>query len=705
MSVPSGHGRRSRPFIHPDHCPAPPRKPIQVLPTLVANQIAAGEVVERPASVVKEVVENALDAGGTRVTVELEQGGIELIRVTDDGCGIPADELHLALAPHATSKIRSSEELEAIATKGFRGEALASIASVSRMSIRSRTADDDGGAVIECEGVTIAPVKPASGAVGTVVTVRNLFFNTPARRKFLRTPATEQGRCVDVVKDLALSHPSIGFTVMTDGKRGFNVPPGQSPRERALAVLGEELEEQMLEVSADSADRGGLAHAGAATLWGLVGMPTLARATASAQHVALNGRIIRDKTIQHAIKEAYRGLIEPGRHPTAVLLIEMDPRGVDVNVHPAKTEVRFRDSSLIHSLVLRTIRDALQRTDLTAGYSAPTHPRYTPGIAPTNGSASHAYPQRINTNPSSAAAFAEAFKERFTAPPASNGRMDFAPTSTNAAEEGSKAWPRMNTDNTDQGAMPFPIRVDSSSSGAGSPSLPSSVSSVGSVFQAPALVDITPTTRPLQVHNSFLVTQDERGMVIIDQHALHERVMFEKLLDRVMGNAERAGVPLESQRLLMPAIIPADSRRLEAMEACRVEGGLFHRIGLTAEQVGPETIAVHAFPTFLFDRNVEVESFVTELLDRAAADAAGGGSGGGGAGFTGGPSSEQALHEVLDMMACKAAIKAGNALSDLEIAELLAFRERTERSASCPHGRPTSVRLTIKDLERMFHRS
>jgi DNA mismatch repair protein MutL len=429
-------------------------------------------------------------------------------------------------------------------------------------------------------------------------------------------------------------------------------------------------------------------------------MPSLARATATAQHVALNGRIIRDKTIQHAIKEAYRGLIEPGRHPTAVILIEMDPRSVDVNVHPAKTEVRFRDSSLVHSMVLRTIREALQRTDLTAAYTpAPYTPRpsYTPGLAPPV-----SYPSSpVQTNPSSAAAFAEAFKARFGRAPDANQTIQFTTEVTEGTEEGKRErdWPRMNTDGTDQAQ----IRVDPRSSVACF--LPSSAPSVNSVVSSssPSLLDITPTTRPLQVHNSFLVTQDEHGMVIIDQHALHERVMFEKLLDRVMGNADRAGIPLESQRLLMPAVIKADTRRIEALEACRVDGGLFSRIGLMAEQVGPDSIAVHAFPTFLFDRNVEVEPFVTELLDRAGAEA--GGTGSGSTGFAGGPSSEQALHEVLDMMACKAAIKAGNSLSDLEIAELLAFRDATERAASCPHGRPTSVRLTIKDLERLFHRS
>jgi len=366
--------------------------------------------------------------------------------------------------------------------------------------------------------------------------------------------------------------------------------------------------------------------------------------------------------------------------------------------------VRFRDSSLLHSLVLRTIRDALQRADLTAGFTphpgaapSPVRPGYSTGLVPQ----ASALP--VETNPSGAAAFAEAFKARFTAAPMVNGQIRFSTDHTEGTEQGRRAeearWPRMNADTTDQSG---PVRLDPPPYEAGFFTLPSPASSASSVFQSPSLLDIAPTTRPLQVHNSFLVTQDERGMVIIDQHALHERVMFEKLLDRVVGTADRAGVPLESQRLLMPTVIKADTRRLEGLDACRGEGGkggIFDRIGLAAEQIGPDAIAVHAFPTFLFDRNVEVEPFVTELLDRAAAE------GEGGRGFSGGPSSEQALHEVLDMMACKAAIKAGNALSDLEIAELLAYRDRTERAASCPHGRPTSVRLTIKDLERLFHRS
>ncbi|MCU0688545.1 MAG: DNA mismatch repair endonuclease MutL [Phycisphaerales bacterium] len=347
----------------------PTRRPIQVLPPLVASQIAAGEVVERPQSIVKELIENALDARASKIVVELEQGGIELIRITDDGHGIPEAELDLALTPHATSKVSTADDLERIGTMGFRGEALASIASVSRMSLRSRTAEMAGAAIIECEGDVILARRPAPGPVGTSVTVRNVFFNTPARRKFLRTPQTEQQRCTETVQQLAVAHPHIGFALVSNGRTTLDLPPDQSPRQRALAIIGAELEGELIEVSADVGERSAM-HAGAMSLWGLIGRPSLARATASGQYVALNGRIIRDKTVQHAIKEAYRGLIEPGRHPSAVLLIEMDPRGVDVNVHPSKTEVRFRDSSMVHSMILRTLRDALQGQDLTAGWSS-----------------------------------------------------------------------------------------------------------------------------------------------------------------------------------------------------------------------------------------------------------------------------------------------------------------------------------------------
>ncbi len=598
------------------------------------NQIAAGEVIERPASVVKELVENAIDAGATRVRVELTEGGIELIRIVDDGCGMTADELPLALASHATSKLREEADLDRVGTLGFRGEAVASIASVTRLSIRSRTRDDDSAHEIRAAGADIEPVRPASGPVGTVFEVRNLYFNTPARRKFLRTPTTERTRCVDWVRRLALAHPAVGFVVEGEGRRMLDVAPGQSPRERTLAVLGNELESQLVEVSWDrfDDDRGVL-------IWGLAGLPSIARATATAQHVFLNGRWIRDRSIQHALREAYRGLIEPGRHPTAVLMLEMSPTAFDVNVHPAKLEVRFRDQSMVHQAVLRSVREALQRADLTPTVLSrlgTDRPAEGAGILPPRAE----HPARPWTPTGSA----ETLRDALALGP------EALPESYTEAKPASHTGPSI------AGAPPDPQDT------------------MGTVRRA---------DRVLQVHNSFLVTQDEHGVVIIDQHALHERVMFEKLLARVTSSGG-----LEQQRLLTPAVIEADEELISRLEEL---APLLERVGVEATALGPRSVGVQAYPSFLQSRRVEPDEFVKDLLERFARDGAA-------------PDTEEALHEVLDMMACKAAIKAGDALSDDEMHEILDLRARTERAGSCPHGRPTTVRLTIAELEKLFDR-
>ncbi len=622
------------------------------LPPLVVNQIAAGEVIERPASVVKELLDNAIDAGATRITVDLEQGGIELVRITDDGVGMTEQDLPLALAPHATSKIRATADLDHIATMGFRGEALASIVSVSRLTIRSRTAEMVGAIMIEAEGDTRSPIQPAAGPVGTCITVRNLFFNTPARRKFLRTPTTERGWCLDIVRSLAMSHPAIGFTVTVDGRSALELPPGSSPRQRVIDVLGRELESQLIEVSADEFDdsRVGGAGRGGLTLWGLIGLPSLARATARQQHVFLNGRPIRDKTIQHALREAYRGLIEPGRYPTCAVMIEMDPGSVDVNVHPAKAEVRFRDSSMVHGSILRTIREALRAADLTPsvmggvgrGFGSGMG-QHGGGILPPGGGESAAT--------ESAGSFADYLRETGGAGGVPQGRISYEGAGGAGAGAGAAAGP--------EGGHP-----------------------AAETRPTHGFVP-RPAPRILQVHKSFLVTEDEHGMVIVDQHALHERVMFEQLLGRIaQGN-------LESQRLLMPATIEAGTAQLEALTDL---APLLTRLGIAAEPMGPTTIAVQSFPTFLFERGVEPGPFLTELLEKAEAE-------------TFAPESEAALHEVLDMMACKAAVKAGDRLSEEELKELLTLRDSVERSSNCPHGRPTSIRLTINELERRFGRS
>ncbi|MEM9066702.1 MAG: DNA mismatch repair endonuclease MutL [Planctomycetota bacterium] len=626
---------------------------IRRLPPLLVNQIAAGEVIERPASIVKELVENALDAGATRIRVELERGGIELVRVTDDGKGMGSIDLPLALAPHATSKIARPEDLDRIGTLGFRGEAIASIASVSRVRIRSRRSGADGANEIEGADGNVGEVKPAPGPVGTSIEARNLFYNTPARRKFLKTPQTEKQRCMEWLRDLALAHPAIGFTCLNDGREAMNVPPGQGPKERALAIVGTELEGEMVEVHADDLDDGR-----GVSLWGLAGLPSLARPTAKAQHVFLNGRTIRDKVVQHAIREAYRGLIEPGRHPSAVLMLEVPPDAVDVNVHPAKLEVRFRDRSLVHQVVLRAIRRGLERADLTPDTVATGFDGRFEGtsiLPPTY------RPPLDEPGVVDARAFADSIKEVLAKP--TNEPLTYDRVQEALDEQAKKAFERRVEDmRTRAGGEPF------EQPGVSQPQVP-----------MPRVAD-----RVLQVHNSYLLTQDARGVVIVDQHALHERVMFEKLFKRVLGEAR----PLESQPLLTPAAIEVSPAQAELVGSL---GDLLAKIGIEAEAFGPASVGVRAFPTFLFERGVDPADFIPELLDKLEREGSS-------------PTAEEALRDVLDMMACKAAVKAGDRMSQSELEELMQLREEVERSSNCPHGRPTSIRLTIAELEKLFGR-
>jgi len=642
-------------------------RPIRVLTPLVASQIAAGEVVERPASVVKELVENAVDAGATQIVVEIEQGGIELVRVADDGAGISRDELTLALSPHATSKVEAAADLDHIATLGFRGEALASIASVSRLSIRSRPREILAAASssgvnageswqVDAEGLSIAQPRPTSGPIGTTVTVRNLFFSTPARRKFLRTVGTEQERCVETLRQLSMAHPGIGFRVMCDGRTVVDLAPGQTPRERAVSILGKELGPQLLEVGADAFD-----DSRGVALWGLAGLPSIARGSAKGQMLFVNGRPIRDRTIQHAIVEAYRGLIEPGRYPTAVLMLEMSPAAVDVNVHPQKTEVRFRDSSLIHSVVLHAIREALRRADLTPAASS---------LRPTLGGVGYA------TLGGAGQSDAPAFGPSLSLPTELPGSG--LPPQTPDARAISNFVDMLSRPqgSGQRGLSEVMQHANTNSAG-----------EVGAAIEPTLLTAPTPATSILQVHKSYLVTQDEQGVVIIDQHALHERVMFEYLLAKV------ASGPLEQQRLLMPAIVDATEAQVQALPELAT---LLTRLGIEATAAGPRQAAVHAFPSLLFSRGVDPVEFMGELLEKAE----------------GGPlaaelkqSSEEAIRDVLDMMACKAAVKAGDGMSGIELAELVRLRSEVERSSNCPHGRPTSIRLSIKELERLFGRS
>ena len=585
--------------------------PIRQLTTLLINQIAAGEVVERPANVAKELVENSIDAGSTRIEVLVEGGGRERLRVVDNGGGIPFEELPLAVAAHATSKIGSLDDLDAVATMGFRGEALASIGAVSRMILTSRSAGATEGGRITVEGDSVSGPEPAGCPPGTTVDVHQLFARTPARRKFLKADGAETRRIRELLLRLALSHPTISFALVSGDRTLLDLTATDEPRQRVLDVLGSELEAELIEVESEDAD----ARIG---IWGLIGRPSVARPTSRHLHLFLNGRPIVDRSLAHAVREAYRGLIDPGRTPTAVLFLELDPARVDVNVHPTKTEVRLRDDRLVYSRLHRAVVDALSGQDLTA-------------------SATVAAPSA----------------------PASRHRPEFGtgrPVQTG-----------------------FTLDADGSR-GFDAPEARSEMERPAS--PAPSLLAATPATPVMQVHGSYIVAEDEDGLVIIDQHALHERIMFSTLLNRVLDG------DLDSQRLLAPAVVDADAEQMDGLERI---GPLLKKLGIEAEAMGPGTVGVHAVPVLLLERRVDIVEFTAELLARA-----GGGSLP--------PDEEAALQEVLDMMSCRAAVKAGESLNAMELAELLRQRDEVERSSRCPHGRPTTLRLSLEDLEKQFGR-
>lgn len=647
--------------------------PIRQLPTLVINQIAAGEVIERPASVVKELVENALDAGATHIDIAIEEGGAKLIRVSDDGIGIPEDELTLAVAPHATSKITSADQLEAIGTLGFRGEALASIASVSRLRITSRPTREDGTAeaagVLEVDGGEVTGPFPGASRPGTVIEVKDLFFNTPARRKFMRSPGSEFGHINDTVQKIAMVNADCGFTLSHNGRKVQDLPRNQTRKDRCVSLMGKDIQDALLEFErVDDPNRG------SATVWGLAGMPSLGRATTKFQHVCINGRPVKDRNLQHAIKEAYRGLMPPDRFPQIVAFIDMDPSQVDVNVHPQKSEVRFRNPSHLHGLVLTALRQRLLGADLT------------PSVGFRNADVGFRSTQSNAGLALAADAPAAAESDIRNPKPEIHTTNDFV-----------DYFRRM--DPTQKGFVYQEVKKQLKEEA------PETISDLGlrmaDLEDEPGLDTIpseirNPKSEILQIHDSYVVTQDEHGLVIIDQHALHERVMFEKLRARILDDKET----LESQRLLVPDVVRADAARQAALEDLQP---LLHRLGIEASPIGPAEVAVHAFPSLLFSRNVKVAPFMEELLDKADAGAFDKIELGDGTDAQ--LPEEQALHEVLDMMSCKAAIKAGDKMSEQELASLLEQRDAIERSSNCPHGRPTTLRLTLKDLERQFGRS
>jgi len=651
---------------------------IRILPTHLVNKIAAGEVIERPASVVKELIENALDAEATRIDVAIEDGGRKLIAVTDDGAGMSPEDLALAFAPHATSKIAAEDDLERIETMGFRGEALASIASISHAHVRTRRRDQaaagqsEGGYEAEASEDGIAPVRPCPAATGTTVTIRDLFFNTPARRKFLRAANTELGHITEQIARAALPYSHVAFRLSHNGREIQNLPPASSTLQRAADLFGQELVEGLLPVRP---------RAGGIRVNGLVSAPSAARASGKWQYIFLNGRYIRDRLLSHALREAYRGLMDPNRWPVAMLFIRIDPGQVDVNVHPTKIEVRFRDSQAVHGEVLAALRDTLNRANLTPDASLEETPE-APAKPQADGleTQGEAGPQTEERRQSLRQALADFFKSA----PRPQPRLSFP--------EAPRTWKKDQT----QGLVSEPRRpLHQAPPEPQAPrtGIPEPVPARGF---APSLADSArpepPAAEPhpmaplprraLQVHNAYIVTSAEDGLLIVDQHALHERLVYNDLKRRLADGT------LTGQKLLIPE--PLDVAPAEA-DALHRHAELLTRLGIEVVPFGPASFALQQFPAMLAQRGVPPGEFLREILDRLAEDET--------------TDSERLLEDLLEALACKAAVKAGEPLTSEEIDALLARREEAEKGSACPHGRPTTLRLTLKELQKQFKRT
>jgi len=615
--------------------PEQPR--IRPLPDLLISQIAAGEVVERPASVLKELLENALDAGATAIQVALEEGGVKLIRIADDGCGIARDELALALTRHATSKIASLEDLEQVATMGFRGEALASIAAVARVTLTSRAAGAPHA--WRLQGETGAAPEPAALIAGTVVEMRDLYYNTPARRKFLKAEGTEFAHCAEAVKRIALAHPEVAFTLTHNGRAMLQLPRADA-RRRAAAILGDDFVGEAREVNA---------AAGPLALTGIAALPAHARARGDAQYCYVNGRFVRDKVLAHALREAYQDMLHGSRYPAYCLFLDIDPAAVDVNVHPAKTEVRFRDSRAIHQFVYHAVNKALSAP--LGGLAAETT---ISELAPAA-----AVPDNI---PAATAAAAPNYL-----PPQQASLL--------AAEPAVRAYADFVA-----AARPVPSTGSASDVGAFAPRFTPSPGGM------PATDEPAPAGMPLlgyalaQLHGVYILAQNAAGLVVVDMHAAHERILYEKLKAAVDARV------IATQALLIPAVFAASAFEVAAVEE---QTEALAALGFEIAVVGPAQLAVRAVPALLQagDPAALARSLLAELREHGATQLM-----------------TARRNELLATMACHGAVRARRQLSLPEMNALLRQMEATERADQCNHGRPTWVQLSMDELDRLFLR-
>jgi DNA mismatch repair protein MutL len=653
---------------------------IHVLSEAVANKIAAGEVVERPASVVKELLENALDAGSTRIKIQVEAGGKRLIQITDNGCGMVRDDALLAFERHATSKIKNADDLLSVATLGFRGEALPSIASVSRLRLETRAHEDPAGTIVEINGGKIFRVEEAGIPLGTSITVKDLFFNTPARKKFLKAESTELSHVASLVTHYALAHPEKHFELHSSTNAMLIAAPVANHGERVYQVFGKETLDQLIPMAAmipleriglpqpppwrrEAAEDEAPREPGELRVHGFVSKPEIQKLNRNSIFVFVNGRLIRDRLVQHAIIEAYRNILPPTVFPVVLLFLEMPSQEVDVNVHPSKTEVRFRQQAAIHDFVRDSVRAALMKARPVPQFTTEirAHPTASPGlISPGISPGARVPAMEANSawqalyEPAAAAGFA------LSAPalPAINERFRFEGS---IAVEGNAAL----------AVGRQPELVPDNGCGAPIPDEPETVS------LAPSLG----TLKPLgQIRNSFILAVNGDGLWIIDQHVAHERVLFERVLK------ERAAHRVESQRLLMPLLVELTP----AQQAVFAEiSGELQLNGFEAEPFGTRTIAVKVAPAGL-DAS-QIEHMLQELLDQLS-------------------SHEQKLNleivrtRIAASIACHAAIKVNMPLEQNKMEWLLAELAKTDCPMSCPHGRPVVLRYSMKDIQRAFKR-
>lgn len=637
---------------------------IHKLSPRLANQIAAGEVVERPASVVKELLENSLDAGARRVDIDVENGGIKLIRIRDNGMGIAQDDLPLALSRHATSKIDTLDDLEAVATLGFRGEALASISSVSRLSLTSRprangasvSAEDaapliqqdvsaEGAWKVEAEGRDMdAKVSPAAHPEGATVEVRDLFFNTPARRKFLRTEKTEFGHLEEVVKRQALSRFEVGFSLRHNQRTIHSLRPAASlqDKERRIAALcGAQFMENSVVIDVEAS---GL------KLWGWVALPTFSRSQADLQYFFVNGRVIRDRLVAHAVKQAYRDVLYHGRHSAFVLYLELDPANVDVNVHPTKHEVRFRDGRLVHDFIFRSLHKALAdvRPDDRMNLNEANHVEGSAGVTPGSlisgslqGTASPT--EGLSMVPSYGAQAAMPLRESI---------------STNQVQEQMSGY----------GAL-HPVNSAGVESGMGAQSLSDS-----DQLEPPLGYAIA------QLHGIYILSQSSKGMIVVDMHAAHERITYERMKKAYYAEGVKA------QPLLVPVTIAVSQREASVAEEFK---DAFIKLGLQIERIGPESLVVRQVPAFLRDADSEqlVRDVISDVTEHGTSDRV-----------------EALANEMMGTMACHGSVRANRQLTTPEMNALLRDMEATERSGQCNHGRPTWTLVTMSELDKLFLR-